>query len=61
MKITVTYNEDTDLLEIHASGGVLSISQTETAGLYMILHDILGWRGRLKLLMKRRMFKKVGQ
>ena len=55
----MTYNEDTDLLDIRSSGGIISMSQTEVAGLYMILHDILGWRGRFAIWRKKRLFKRV--
>lgn len=59
MKVTVTYNEDTDLLDIKSSGGTISMSQTEVAGLYMVLHDILGWKGRFTIWRKKRLFKRV--
>ena len=59
MKVTVTYNEDTNLLDIKSSGGTISMNQTEVAGLYMVLHDILGWRGRFTIWRKKRLFKRV--
>ena len=59
MKVTIQYNEDTELLDIKASGGTISMSQTEVAGLYMILHDILGWKGRFAIWRKKRLFKRV--
>ena len=59
MRVTVEYDDETGLLEIVTSSGRLPINQTETAALYIILRKILGWRGRMTLFMKRRMFAKV--
>lgn len=59
MKVTVTYNEETELLEIQSSGGTIAMSQTEVAGLYKVLCDILGWRGRFTIWRKRRLFRKI--
>lgn len=59
MKVTISYDEDTELLTINSSGGSISMSQTEVAGLYVVLHDVLGWRGRFTIWKKRRLFKKV--
>ena len=59
MKVTVVYNEDTGLLDIQTSGGTLSLSQTETGALYIILKKALGWKGRLTLWRHRRMFSEI--
>lgn len=59
MKVTIAYDENTELLDIHASGGSISMNQTEIAGLYMVLHDVLGWKGRFTIWRKRRMFRKI--
>lgn len=59
MKVTVSYDEETGLLNIQTSGGTLSLSQTETGALYIILKKALGWRGRFTLWRHRRVFSEI--
>ena len=59
MKMTIKYDPDSRLIEIESSGGTLGITQTEAAALYTLLKKALGFRGRLKLWMNRRMFSQV--
>ena len=59
MKLTIDYDEDTGLINLRTSGGTLSMTQTEVAGLYIILRNILGIKGRFLLFLKRRSFSKV--
>ena len=59
MKLTISYHDDTGLIDIITSGGTLSISQTEAAALYMTLKKMLGLRGRFLLWRKKRFFKEV--
>lgn len=59
MRVDIEYNEETGLIDIHTSGGTASMSETECAIVYLGLRKLLGWRGRLKLLMHRRLFKTV--
>ena len=59
MKITISLNEETGLLDIMTSGGTLSVSQTEAGALYMILRDLLGLKGRFMLWRKRKSFAKT--
>ena len=56
MKLTISYNPDTDLLELKSSGGELSLSQTEVGALYIVLRKALGFKGRFRLFMHRRKF-----
>lgn len=59
MRVTVSYDEATELLTIKSSGGEISMSQTEVAGLYKTLHDVLGWRGRWTIWKNRRLFRRI--
>lgn len=59
MKVTVSYEEETGLLIINTSSGSLSLSQTETGALYIILKKALGLRGRFALWKNRRAFTRV--
>ena len=61
MKITVTIDQKTGLLEIISSGGTLSVTQTEAAALYTILRKALGLRGRFLIWRKRKMFIEGGK
>lgn len=51
MKITIMYNEETQLIDIITTGGTLSVNQTEAGALYLLLRKALGFKGRLKLRM----------
>lgn len=57
MRLSIRYDQETGLMDIIASGGNLSVSQTEAAALYTILGKALGFRGRLRLWMHRGKFK----
>ena len=56
MKLTIAYNPETNLIEVESSGGTISLSQTEATALYLVLRKALGFKGRVRLFMKRRMF-----
>lgn len=58
MKVSLNYDENTGLITIRSSGGDITMSQTEVAGLYVILHKTLGLRGRFQIWRKRRFFTK---
>ena len=59
MKLTITYNPETNLIDLESAGGMISLSQTEAGALYLLLRKALGRKGRFKLFMKRRMFVQV--
>ena len=61
MRLSIRYDRETGLMDIIATGGTLSVSQTEAAALYTILGKALGFRGRFKLWMHRRMFRTLAE
>ena len=54
--MTIRYDPEIRMIEIISSEGTLAVTQTEAAALYTLLKKALGFKGRLKLWMNRRMF-----
>ena len=57
--MTIRYDPEIRMIEIISSEGTLAVTQTEAAALYTLLKKALGFKGRLKLWMNRRMFTQV--
>lgn len=59
MKLTMKYDEQTGLMELITSSGSISLNKTEVGALYVLLKNVLGFRGRLLVWRKRRIFKQI--
>ncbi len=59
MRMTMSFNPETKLIDLYSSSGSISLSQTEAGALYLLLKKALGRKGRFKLFMKRRMFTQI--
>lgn len=56
MKMTISYDPESRMIEILSSGGKLAVTQNEAAALYTLLKKALGLKGRFMLWRNRRMF-----
>ena len=59
MKLTISFDPETNLINLESSGGTLALTQTEASALYVVLGRALGWKGKVKLFLKRRMFTEI--
>lgn len=59
MKLTISFDPETNLINLESSGGTLALSQTEASALYIVLRKALGFKGRFKLFLKRKMFTEI--